>query len=228
MKGFKFPPPVNLLLLTHTLVIGLRQPRNVRLTIKPRWRLLMALSKIDTAAMAADAITSSEIADDAVTSAAIANGAANTAIVFNNTPNALTTNASWHQSGSIAIPESGVWHIEVFYRLRWGGNSYFIAGALGTLSSNGSGIFTQNRMLLERMNSNTFGNLGTATRWVVDCPLGATYPLTIYSQIYYQSGDAYNGNYNDSNGFPYIKAVKLYESTTSGSTVDDITSKSSL
>lgn len=181
-----------------------------------------------SAAIADDAVVAAAIADDAVTSASIANGATNTAIVFQNSPNALTTSTGWQQSGSLPIPESGVWHFEVFYRIRWGGNAYFITASLSTGSGNNSGIFTQNRMILERIETNTFGNLGTSARWVVDCPTGATYPLTLYSQIYYQAGDTYNGNYNDSNGFPYMKAIKLYESTTSGSTVDDITSKTTL
>tara|TARA_R100001510_G_scaffold15976_1_gene13381 strand:- start:403 stop:1002 length:600 start_codon:yes stop_codon:yes gene_type:complete len=190
--------------------------------------LLGTGSTIATAKIADDAITSAKIADDAVTSASIANGTANTPVVFNNVSAALTTSSGWQQSGSISIPESGIWHVECFYRIRWGGNTYYIKSALGTSSSNGSGLITEHRMILERITTNTFGNYGMPAYWFIDCPLGATYPLTLYSQIHYQSADFYNGNNNDSNGVPYIKAMKMYESTTSGSTVDDVTSKTSL
>ena len=140
---------------------------------------------------------------------------------------ALTTSSGWQESGQVTIPESGVYLIETVNRIRWGANTYYIKSALSTSSTNGSGIFTEHRMLIERVTTNSFGNIGNTVSWIIDVPSGATTPLNIYLHVYYQTGDTYNGQYNDANGRPHIRATKLYETSQTDSTVDEITTKTS-
>lgn len=174
-----------------------------------------------------EVVQTANIADDAITSAKIADGAANTLVTHQQLDHALTTSSGWLESGHVTIPESGVWKIETTNRIRWGANTYYIKSALSTSSTDGSGIFTEHRMLIERVSTNTFGNIGNTVSWMVDVPSGATTPLDIYLHVNYQSGDTYNGQYSDANGRPFIVATKLYESSQTDTTVDEVVTKTS-
>ena len=152
---------------------------------------------------------------------------ADTLVTCQQLDHALTTSGGWQESGQVTIPESGVYLIETVNRIRWGANTYYIKSALSTSATNGSGIFTEHRMIIERVSTNSFGNIGNTLSWIIDVPSGATTPLNIYLHVYYQSGDTYNGQYNDANGRPHIRATKLYETSQTDSTVDEITTKTS-
>lgn len=184
----------------------------------------MALSKIDTAGLAADAVDNTilDLADDY---ALTGNNTLSGLTVVQSDLTQVTTGGSsgYFQIGGISIPSSGIWLVQSMLRIKWGSNTYFISAALSTGSGNGSGVFTDLRMLVERVSVNTFGNLGVSPSWCVDMPTGLDYSSgqTIYQQIYFDAGDASAANFNDGNGRPIIRAIKLKETTTTGTTITE-------
>lgn len=140
-------------------------------------------------------------------------------------PMALMTVAGWKQSGSLNIPHAGKWLINAMYRLRIQSDTGFITAKLGSGSThNGVGMFTDAKMLVERLptTGSTFGNINANAQWLIDVPLGLSFPHPIYTHIYYQAAGAHNGNYNDGNGIPHMWGLKIDITNTSGTTVTEI------
>ena len=141
----------------------------------------------------------------------------------------FTSASTWVNLGDIDIPQSGIWMIRADLRLR-GGGSGFVKGRIGTSSSGGEigstgggGANTAIRMLKEQVgHEGSFYNLHVAPSWIIDCPTGATYPLSIYLHVQASASDSQNLNNNDANGRPTLSAIRVNGTTTTGSTVETI------
>ena len=134
--------------------------------------------------------------------------------------------------GSIAIPKPGIWRVSTQMRIRWGNVAYFTkmylttssqAGNSSTIANEiyvaGGGANTAARMLYERVSVSTFGNLVVEPAWIVDVPTGLTSGDTIYFSVQPSGADSYALNNDDANGRPGAHAIKVAETTTSGSTI---------
>ena len=134
--------------------------------------------------------------------------------------------------GNITIPKPGIWRVSAQMRLRWDGGNYYTkmyltsaaqAGNSGTIASEifaaGEGANSAPRMLMERITVSTFGNLLVEPAWIVDVPTGLTSGGTVHFAIYPTAADAQALNNNDANGRPGAHAIKIAETTTSGSTI---------
>ena len=134
--------------------------------------------------------------------------------------------------GNIAIPKPGIWRVSAQMRLRWDGGNYYTkmyltsaaqAGNSGTIASEifaaGEGANSASRMLMERITVSTFGNLLVEPAWIVDVPTGLSSGGTVHFAIYPTAADAQALNNNDANGRPGAHAIKIAETTTSGSTI---------
>jgi len=134
--------------------------------------------------------------------------------------------------GNIAIPKPGIWRVSAQMRLRWDGGNYYTkmyltsaaqAGNSGTIASEifaaGEGANSAARMLMERITVSTFGNLLVEPAWIVDVPTGLSSGGTVHFAIYPTAADAQALNNNDANGRPGAHAIKIAETTTSGSTI---------
>ena len=135
--------------------------------------------------------------------------------------------------GNIAIPKPGIWRVSAQMRLRFSdGVDYFTkmyltsaaeAGNSGTLANEifaaGEGANSASRMLMERVTVSTFGNLLVEPAWIVDVPTGLSSGGTVHFTIYPTAADAQALNNNDANGRPGAHAIKIAETTTSGSTI---------
>ena len=134
--------------------------------------------------------------------------------------------------GNITIPKPGIWRVSAQMRLRWDGGNYFTkmyltsaaqAGNSGTIASEifaaGEGANSASRMLMERITVSTFGNLLVEPAWIVDVPTGLSSGGTVHFTILPTAADSYALNNNDANGRPGAHAIKIAETTTSGSTI---------
>ena len=143
-----------------------------------------------------------------------------------------TSSGNWVTLGSIAIPKPGIWRVSTQMRIRWGNVAYFLkmmlttssqAGNSSTIANEifaaGGGANSATRMLYERITVTTFGNLVIEPAWIVDVPTGLTSGDTIYFSIQPSGADTYALNNNDANGRPGAHAIKVAETTTSGSTI---------
>ena len=74
-------------------------------------------------------------------------------------------------------------------------------------------------MIYERVTVTDFGNLCIEPAWIVDVPTGLTSGDTIYFSVQPSGADVYALNNNDANGRPGAHAIKIAETTTSGSTI---------
>ena len=66
---------------------------------------------------------------------------------------------------------------------------------------------------------NSFGNLVVEPAWIVDVPTGLTSGDTIYFSVQPNGADSQALNNDDANGRPGAHAIKVAETTTSGSTI---------
>ena len=143
-----------------------------------------------------------------------------------------TSSGNWVTIGSIAIPKPGIWRVSAQMRVRWGNVGYFLKMLLTTSSQAGNSSTIQNeiftsggsansavRMIYERVTVSTFGNLVLEPAWIVDVPTGLTSGDTIYFSVQPSGADSYALNNNDANGRPGAHAIKIAETTTSGSTI---------
>ena len=135
--------------------------------------------------------------------------------------------------GNIAIPKPGIWRVSAQMRLRFSdGVDYFTkmyltsaaeAGNSGTLANEifaaGESGHSASRMLIERLSVQTFGNILVEPAWIVDVPTGLSSGGTVHFSILASGADAYALNNNDTNGRPGAHAIKIAETTTSGSTI---------
>jgi len=129
--------------------------------------------------------------------------------------------------GELNIPGPGIWRVEAQLRMRWGSNGYFAKMFLSTTTNSlsgeiyraGAGSNTAVRMLYERINVNSFGNLLITPSWIIDVPTGLTSGDIIYFIIQPSGADASALNNNDSNGQPGAQAIKIAETTTSGTVI---------
>ena len=143
-----------------------------------------------------------------------------------------TSSQNFVTIGSIAIPKPGIWRVSTQMRIRWGNTAYFLKLYLTTSAQAGNSstianeIYTSSggansapRMIYERVTVTDFGNLCVEPAWIVDVPTGLTSGDTIYFSIQPSGADSYALNNNDSNGRPGAHAIKVAETTTSGSTI---------
>jgi len=143
-----------------------------------------------------------------------------------------TSSGNFVTVGSLAIPKPGIWRVSAQMRIRWGNVDYFTkmylttssqAGNTSTIANEiyvaGGGANTASRMLYERVSVNSFGNLVIEPAWIVDVPTGLTSGDTIYFSLQPNGADGYALNNNDANGRPGAHAIKVAETTTSGSTI---------
>ena len=134
--------------------------------------------------------------------------------------------------GNVTIPKPGIWRVSAQMRLRWNGGDYFTkmyltsaaqAGNSGTIASEifaaGEGANSASRMLMERVTVSTFGNLLVEPAWIVDVPTGLSSGGTVHFTILPTIADGFALNNNDANGRPGAHAIKIAETTTSGSTI---------
>ena len=143
-----------------------------------------------------------------------------------------TSSQNFVTIGSIAIPKPGIWRVSTQMRIRWGNTAYFLKLYLTTSAQAGNSstianeIYTSSggansapRMIYERVTVTDFGNLCIEPAWIVDVPTGLTSGDTIYFSVQPSGADVYALNNNDSNGRPGAHAIKVAETTTSGSTI---------
>ena len=134
--------------------------------------------------------------------------------------------------GSLPIPKPGIWRVSTQMRIRWGNVAYFTkmyltsSGQAGNSSTIVNEIYAAGgsansaaRMLYERITVTSFGNLVIEPAWIVDIPTGLTSGATIYFSVQPNGADGYAMNNNDQNGRPGAHAIKVAETTTSGSTI---------
>ena len=129
--------------------------------------------------------------------------------------------------GELNIPGPGIWRVEAQLRMRWGSNAYFAKMFLSTTDASlsgeiyraGAGSNTAVRMLYERINVNSFGNLLITPSWIIDVPTGLTSGDIIYFIIQPSGADASALTNNDANGQPGAQAIKIAETTTSGTVI---------
>ena len=143
-----------------------------------------------------------------------------------------TSSGNFVTIGSLAIPKPGIWRVSTQMRIRWGNTAYFLKMLLTTSSQAGNSSTIQNeiftssgsansavRMIYERITVTDFGNLVVEPAWIVDVPTGLTSGDTIYFSVQPSGADSYALNNNDANGRPGAHAIKIAETTTSGSTI---------
>jgi len=138
-----------------------------------------------------------------------------------------TTGGSNVTLGYLDIPGPGIWKYEAQLRIRWGSNAYFQKAFLSTTDNSltgeiyraGGGANTAVRMMLERVTVNSFGNLLLTPSWIIDVPTGLTSGDRVYLIVQPSAGDGQALNNNDANGQPGAHAVKIAETTTSGTTI---------
>lgn len=131
--------------------------------------------------------------------------------------------------GTLTIPSPGIWRVEGQFRLKWANNGYFAKMFLSTTTNSltgeigdhvsGGGANTAVRMIHERINMNSFANLLVTPSWIIDVPTGLTSGDTIYFIIQASGSDAGASMVNDVNGQQGGQAIKIAETTTSGTTI---------
>jgi len=131
--------------------------------------------------------------------------------------------------GTLTIPSPGIWRVEGQFRLKWAAYTYFgkmflstttnsLTGEIGDHSSSGSAN-TAVRMIYERVTANGNGNLLVTPSWIIDIPLGLTSGDTIYFIMQPSASDGGAACVNDVNGQQGGQAIKIAETTTSGTTI---------
>ena len=131
--------------------------------------------------------------------------------------------------GTLTIPSPGIWRVEGQFRLKWTATTYFgkmflstttnsLTGEIGDHSSGGSAN-TAVRMIYERVGNNSFANLLVTPSWIIDVPTGLTSGDTIYFIMQASASDAGAAMVNDINGQQGGQAIKIAETTTSGTTI---------
>lgn len=131
--------------------------------------------------------------------------------------------------GELTIPSPGIWRVEGQFRLRWAAATYFgkmflstttnsLTGEIGDHVS-GGGANTAVRMIYERVSTNGNGNLLVTPSWIIDVPTGLTSGDTIYFIMQPSASDSQAGMVNDVNGQQGGQAIKIAETTTSGTTI---------
>ena len=207
--------------------------------------IVPADNTISSAKIATDAVSTAKITSSAVTTAKLATGLDLTGKVATGHETlsdhvataqfsavGYTSNGNLVTIGGIAIPKPGIWRVSTQMRIRWGNVAYFLkmmlttsaqAGNSSTIANEifaaGGGANSATRMLYERITVDTFGNLVIEPAWIVDVPTGLTSGDTIYFSIQPSGADSYALNNNDPNGRPGAHAIKVAETTTSGSTI---------
>ena len=200
---------------------------------------------VNTDKLATNAVSTAKIASSAVTTAKLATGLDLTGKVATGHETlsdhvataqfgavGYTSTGNWVTIGSLAIPKPGIWRVSTQMRIRWGNTAYFLKMLLTTSSQAGNSSTIQNeiftsggsansavRMIYERVTVSTFGNLVLEPAWIVDVPTGLTSGDTIYFSVQPSGADSYALNNNDANGRPGAHAIKIAETTTSGSTL---------
>lgn len=142
-----------------------------------------------------------------------------------------TSSSNFVTLGSITIPKPGIWRVSTQLRLRWGSNAYFVkmyltessqTGSSGTIAdeiyASGGSANSNSRMLFERISVNSFGNLLLEPTWIVDIPLGSSSGDTIYFSVSPSGADSQALNNSDANGRIGAVALKIAETTTTGTT----------
>ena len=138
-----------------------------------------------------------------------------------------TTAGSNVSLGYLDIPGPGIWKYEAQLRIRWGNVAYYQKCFLSTTDNSltgeiyraGGGANTAVRMMLERITVNAFGNLLVTPSWIIDVPTGLTSGDRVYLIVQPSGNDGQALNNNDPNGQPGAHAVKIAETTTSGTTI---------
>ena len=135
---------------------------------------------------------------------------------------ASTSSSSTVNLGGMTFTEPGIWLIEIHLRFMHTNMDSYHRMALSTSTSYGD-VFTSWRMLNEHLDTgtNTFSNIGLNTNWLIDIPLAVTSQL-IAGSFKAQSSSSNEGSNNDSNGRPYMWAMKVKDTTTAGSTVTEV------
>jgi hypothetical protein len=130
----------------------------------------------------------------------------------------LTTNGSFYNCGSIALPSSGLWRVT--FQARTGGNTLaaYINCMISTSTSTTNKVGTT-RMLVERVASTSSNlNLGQNAEWYIDVADGAS-GATIYVLAGYTGSVGSAFMQDDANGQTGVFATKVRESTTAGTGV---------
>ena len=205
----------------------------------------LATNAVSTAKIASSAVTDAKIASSAVTTAKLATGLdltgkvatghetlSNHVAVNEFSAVGYTSANIFVTVGNITIPKPGIWRVSAQMRLRWNGGDYFTkmyltsaaqAGNSNTIASEifaaGEGANSASRMLMERVTVSTFGNLLVEPAWIVDVPTGLSSGGTVHFTILPTTADGLALNNNDANGRPGAHAIKIAETTTSGSTI---------
>ena len=133
-----------------------------------------------------------------------------------------TTGGDTLNLGGITFTEPGIWLVEIHLRFKHTEMDAYHRMALSTSSSAGD-VFTEWRMIQEHISTgtNTFSNIGLNANWLIDLPLGVT-SQPIRGSFKSQNSGSGEGQSNDSNGRPYMWAIKVKETRTSGSTPTEI------
>jgi len=200
----------------------------------------IAANAVTTAKIANDAITNAKIGAAAVNTTELGTGINLTGKIATGHETlsshvvarsfsavGYTTGGSNVTLGYLDIPGPGIWKYEAQLRIRWGSNAYFQKAFLSTTDNSltgeiyraGGGANTAVRMMLERVTVNSFGNLLLTPSWIIDVPTGLTSGDRVYLIVQPSAGDGQALNNNDANGQPGAHAVKIAETTTSGTTI---------
>ena len=129
--------------------------------------------------------------------------------------------------GYLDIPGPGICTFEAQLRIKWVSTAYFAKSFLSTTDNSltgeifraGGGANTAVRMLYERVGNNSFANLLITPSWIIDVPTGLTSGDRVYLIIQPSGSDSGAISQSDINGQVGAHAVKIAETTTSGTTI---------
>ena len=123
--------------------------------------------------------------------------------------------------GTLAIPNAGIWKVDTTLRMGWNNltGGYIKVHLIGAVSGT-----TNARMVLENPSqSMANANLGTSYWWIIDVKTGNTFNYTVTLSLRNQNTDSDTVfHVNDSNGIPSMTAIKLRDTTTTGTGMAEI------
>ena len=134
---------------------------------------------------------------------------------LSNIPSLANSSATNYTLGTLNIPNAGIWKVDVTLRMGW---NNFTAGFIKIWLDGAAGGSTLVRMVIENPSqSQANANLGTSYWWIIDVKTGNTFNYTVTLTLHNANSDSDTVfHVNDSNGVPSMTAIKLRDTTSTG------------
>jgi hypothetical protein len=115
----------------------------------------------------------------------------------------VSNNASWTGVGSISIPHTGLWDIQMNHRYHYANAGNFVKANIGT-ASDGTGNLGDARWLQETLGGGNTDSMSFQVNWILNMGTDQSYAKTIYLFIMaYNRTQATSYTTSDSNGVPH-------------------------